>query len=194
MIVDFNTYMPLAMRTAKTMPTREDNLKHATIGIVTELGEFATEVKRHTIYGRPLTEAMCDHMIEEIFDTQWYIALALTTLDADYVEPSDDVKREMSFDGLLDMTLAASVMAYGLFPALGLFNDDDDDTFDDRTSIDVMRAAIYMLDRIATQLGYDPDVGRTQNIEKLRARFPDAYSNAAAEARADKGGLDARQS
>lgn len=32
------------------------------------------------------------------------------------------------------------------------------------------------------------------NIAKLQARFPEAYSNEAAEARADKGGLDARVS
>jgi hypothetical protein len=32
------------------------------------------------------------------------------------------------------------------------------------------------------------------NIDKLRERFPDAYSNEAAEARADKGGADARNS
>ena len=32
------------------------------------------------------------------------------------------------------------------------------------------------------------------NIAKLQARFPDAYSNEAAEARADKGGADARNS
>jgi hypothetical protein len=33
-----------------------------------------------------------------------------------------------------------------------------------------------------------------ENIAKLQERFPNAYSNAAAEARADKGGLDARNS
>jgi NTP pyrophosphatase (non-canonical NTP hydrolase) len=32
------------------------------------------------------------------------------------------------------------------------------------------------------------------NIAKLQARFPEKYSNAAAEARADKGGADARSS
>lgn len=32
------------------------------------------------------------------------------------------------------------------------------------------------------------------NINKLQLRFPDAYSNHAAEARADKGGADARNS
>lgn len=32
------------------------------------------------------------------------------------------------------------------------------------------------------------------NISKLRARFPEAYSDAAAEGRADKNGLDARLS
>lgn len=46
----------------------------------------------------------------------------------------------------------------------------------------------------ADALGFTLDQVCQMNIEKLRIRFPDAYSNAAAEARADKGGLDARSS
>lgn len=46
----------------------------------------------------------------------------------------------------------------------------------------------------AEKLGIPMSAMARDNIEKLRKRFPDAYSDAAAEARADKGGLDARSS
>jgi hypothetical protein len=47
---------------------------------------------------------------------------------------------------------------------------------------------------IAAVVGVPVSQVLADNIAKLRERFPDAYSNEAAEARADKGGLDARNS
>jgi hypothetical protein len=47
-----------------------------------------------------------------------------------------------------------------------------------------------LIDRMAELLGTTGDQVRAQNIAKLRQRFPDAYTDAAAEARADKGGAD----
>lgn len=46
----------------------------------------------------------------------------------------------------------------------------------------------------AEHLGIPMSAMARDNIEKLRKRFPDAYTDMAAEARADKGGLDARSS
>lgn len=46
----------------------------------------------------------------------------------------------------------------------------------------------------AEHLGVSMDRIARDNIAKLQQRFPDAYSNVAAEARADKGGLSAKES
>jgi NTP pyrophosphatase (non-canonical NTP hydrolase) len=46
----------------------------------------------------------------------------------------------------------------------------------------------------AETLGISMHQMARDNIAKLQLRFPQSYSNEAAEARADKGGLDARQS
>lgn len=43
-------------------------------------------------------------------------------------------------------------------------------------------------------LGMSMHLVARENIDKLQKRFPEKYTNAAAEARADKGGLDARNS
>jgi NTP pyrophosphatase (non-canonical NTP hydrolase) len=114
-------YQKLADRTAKKGVTIF-NLVHAQLGMTTEIGEFATEVKRVAIYEKPLTTEMREHMMEELGDLMWYVALAATALDCD-------------------------------------------------------------LSHVANM-----------NIDKLKKRFPDKYSNEAAEARADKGGLSARAS
>lgn len=46
----------------------------------------------------------------------------------------------------------------------------------------------------ATKLGVNLSSVAEMNVEKLRQRFPRSYSDQAAEARADKGGADARNS
>lgn len=46
----------------------------------------------------------------------------------------------------------------------------------------------------ANAIGADLDAIAAANIEKLRIRFPEKYSDEAAEARADKAGADARSS
>ncbi|TCS37460.1 MazG-like nucleotide pyrophosphohydrolase family protein [Paucimonas lemoignei] len=55
---------------------------------------------------------------------------------------------------------------------------------------DVMWYLAIAADALGMQLA---DIAAA-NISKLQQRFPDAYSDHAAEARADKGGLDARNS
>ena len=120
--MDFNEYQIAAFRTAKRMPSLAEDLNHAVIGIHTEGGEVATEVKRALVYDAPITEDMVKHIVEELGDLLWYVALASTCLN---ISLSDIAER---------------------------------------------------------------------NVAKLKKRFPEKYSNEAAEARADKGGLDARSS
>lgn len=120
--MNFDEYQDAAMRTAKPMKTVQGNLLHATTGLLTEAGEFASEVKRLAFYDKPLTSEMRNHMAEEIGDVLWYCALAAEHLD-------------------------------------------------------------IALHDIASN-----------NIAKLKQRFPEKFSAVAAEARADKGGLGHRES
>jgi NTP pyrophosphatase (non-canonical NTP hydrolase) len=54
--------------------------------------------------------------------------------------------------------------------------------------------AMWYIALAATALGVPMGVMATSNIAKLMKRFPEKYSHEAAEARADKGGADARSS
>ena len=73
-------YQTEALRTARVMATPTLNLLHAQIGLATETGEFATEVKRLFAYNKPLTDDMREHMAEELGDVLWYIAVAADAL------------------------------------------------------------------------------------------------------------------
>jgi NTP pyrophosphatase (non-canonical NTP hydrolase) len=76
-IRDFNAYAEAAMRTAKQMPTLDQDLIHAALGLASESGELIDAIKKHVIYGKPLD---VDNCIEELGDCLWFIALACQTL------------------------------------------------------------------------------------------------------------------
>jgi NTP pyrophosphatase (non-canonical NTP hydrolase) len=106
-----NEYAKLADRTAKNFGSDQQDMIHATLGIMSEGGELTTMVKAYAIYGKPFDR---ENAAEELGDLLWYIALAA-------------------------------------------------------------RVVGVSLGEIAQQ-----------NIEKLRKRYPDKYSDQAALARADK--------
>lgn len=74
--MNFHEYQIAALRTAKVFGHLPTDLTHAALGIATEGGEFTTEVKRAAIYDREITAEMHAHMVEELGDLLWYIALA----------------------------------------------------------------------------------------------------------------------
>ena len=106
----FLQYQSLAKRTEKPLPFKEA-LQHGMLGVITEAGELGDNIKRHVIYGAPMTIA---DVAEEIGDVLWYLAV------------------------------------------------------------------------IANACGLDMDNIAEQNITKLRARYPEKYTDSDAVARADK--------
>ena len=48
------------------------HLLHAVLGIVSEAGELADQLKRHVMYQQPLDRT---NVLEEIGDIEWYLAL-----------------------------------------------------------------------------------------------------------------------
>jgi NTP pyrophosphatase (non-canonical NTP hydrolase) len=64
-------YPSLALQTC-VFRGRQFDLEHATIGMITEAGEFADAVKRHTVYGKELDVV---NLIEEVGDNLWYANL-----------------------------------------------------------------------------------------------------------------------
>lgn len=127
--MNLHEYQAQSQRTCKpaekilsTLSPEVVGLLHAQIGITTEAGEFASEVKRAFVYAKEITPEMRAHMAEELGDLMWYVACAA----------------------------------------------------------DVLQIPLVTMAR--------------QNVEKLAKRFPELYSDAAAEARADKGGLGHRES
>lgn len=189
--MDFVTYYPLALRTAKTMPTLRDELRHCLFGLVTELGEFISEVKRMAIYDKPISDAMLKHMREEVGDVSWYIPVGMRSMGIG-VDALHDIDPSMAryFTDLKELVIPG-VLLTGVIAAT-LVELDDVRNFN---GIDVgflasaFSGLIHFVNSAAILLGTTGDQLRSDNIAKLHERFPGAFTNEAAEARADKGGL-----
>lgn len=187
--MDFKSYQPLALRTAKMFNEPQRDLRHAALGLITEVGEYASEVKRIEVYGRTRTPEMVKHMCEELGDAMWYIPLALFALGVDTLpECTEDQFVFGDNVGEADLTLALS--CFSKSAAIACLNR----SIDGNTVwgiVNELAAFVWLIDhKIAPELGTTGDALRFDNIKKLQLRFPEAYTDYAAEARADKGGLD----
>lgn len=198
--MNFNEYRPQALRTAKMFPTMRENMRHAILGLMTESGELATEIKRMAVYGKPLTDATLAHMREEAGDTLWYVPLAMWTLEMHALgEARLPVLSEEQIGSLptdlADIAVHMHALSGGIASWYAATNGAIGGADDCITLLSLLAMLVIVVDRcVAPALGTTGDTLRAENIEKLRLRFSEAYSDAAAEARADKGGLDARNS
>lgn len=171
-----DSYQADAIRTAKFFPTIGQDLAHVSLGLITEFGEIAA------VFGGP-DAGLNQSLSEETGDLCWYIALGCHVLGV-----------KMSQLPLLDGPLEADqlIIAISEFASVAkrafVYNKELD--------INLRARLVGALGAILTtcmHLGMTEEGGfeavLNANIDKLRKRFPDAYSDAAAEARADKGGL-----
>lgn len=187
-------YAPLALRTEKPLPTVQARLEHALLGLITEPGEIATCVKRIVIYEKSLDSLEKDgrtirtHISEEIGDALWYLAIAA---DATYPPLFEEFETPNALPG--EVSLKNCVFAFGSLVGnlVDVVMEDEPEYGNVPPLVASALAACWALSEV---IEIPLSVVCSNNIAKLRERFPDAYSNEAAEARADKGGLDARNS
>jgi hypothetical protein len=201
--MNFKEYYPLALRTCKMFPTLEQNLRHAVMGMITEAGEMMTGIKRWEIYNKELDAAMRSDLLEELGDFQWYVPVAMMAIGRTELPEVPQIMLDAHRSRLHnagDYVIALNGLTSAVSITLFTTEQGDVPTPGKLTynSINKIVAACVMMndsiESLAEQLCTTGDEVRRLNIEKLRKRFPVAYTDEAAEARADKGGLDARHS
>jgi NTP pyrophosphatase (non-canonical NTP hydrolase) len=211
--MDLPLYQSVSQSTEK-MYAPDMRLKHAAIGLQTEIGEFATQVKRIAIYEKKPTDmkegkTLIDHMAEELGDAMWY---AVIPFNVDSIELAAIINNEhswaqglaaqMGFSPELETLDAAQSNAVLLGVTLQMGVDLGrfiQNLAGSKRHAQANVASIASLIKDACRLlGLDFGDVLQQNVDKLQGadgRYGSAgYSNAAAEARADKGGADARSS
>jgi hypothetical protein len=190
-------YVPLAVRTEKPLPVL-GRMGHSCMGLVTEIGEIATELKRMHIYGKPLDTERKAHILEEIGDVMWYVAIMLDVagVDLELVRNAPQLNQPLSYQGMHEATALMLGDHCGRVCAVVQETLAEESITEDGAN-KVMASLTMIMNGcrvLAEQCESTLEQAMEDNIAKLRLRFPDAYSNEAAEGRADKGGLDARNS
>ena len=182
--ITLRDYHSLAMRTAK----RLDYLamrEHAALGLVSDCGEVATLIKAWRVYGKPLDEIR-ESLIEELGDVMWFLAyaaeahgktfehLAVTFAPQQYA----GVTRSAVHTTLRLCRLAGRyAIRCGAFPEFEKYDE----------AILTLVNMLDLVDELMEYIGTTFNEVALHNIDKLRARYPHSYSDAAAIARADKG-------
>jgi NTP pyrophosphatase (non-canonical NTP hydrolase) len=132
-------------------------------------------------------------MREELGDLLWYVAIAADAIECDIPEYQYLFEDFESFSTSTQLNMVAcrltTEIGFIAFQA-PVMAEASGREFIMRSLVNIVGAVSHACDA----LGFKVEDIMSENIAKLRERFPDKYSNVAAEARADKGGLDARHS
>lgn len=163
-------YSEFVRSRVKQLPTRQERVHHATTGLVGEAIEAHQAVS-------------LSHLKEELGDMEFY--LAALKLEGPWNHLSPWIPRVGYPNNLPDLLLSLIVLTGDLLDMSKkgwIYN----------KPLEQMRFGEYiwsvedLLVRIYDFLGTSQERIRAENEAKLRIRYPDGYSDAAAQSRADK--------
>lgn len=180
-ITDFSKYYPLALRTARNDKiTMEYQALHASMGLVTEIGELVDNLKRQVFYGTPENVV---NFKEEIGDVLWYIALGYFSseetdlefpvagwpLSLNLLSRSNEPRDIVSILG--ELTKLAAIPA-----AYIMRLDPDSQEYRDTYFLEDLRRIYVKLVHICELKGFSITECMEANIRKLMKRYPDGFS------------------
>jgi len=157
--MDLTTYQKEAARTCQSLGSEELNLTHMRLGMITEIAEIADIFKKHIAYGKPIDFV---HLKEEIGDVCWYIVnmakfeeedLKIFNIETRLWIPNEDEKWEYEIDSFL----------------VGLYYNKDCNSL-----------RLERMINLCKQWDINFEECLDLNIAKLKARFPNKFTEEAA--------------
>lgn len=182
-------YQNLAKRTMTDLGSLDRNLIHMTTGYVTELGEVLDPLKKNLAYGKPIDYV---NIGEEFADMTWYVVNWASLVGVKFDKANEKFKDihaniSASFKGILNEEVTATETEHIIkliYNNLML----DPETFEgsshkllNQETFLVMLAVI----KIFTEEIFHLDFYRvlTNNINKLKVRYPEKFTEEAAQNR-----------
>lgn len=175
-------YQQLALVTKSKTDSLLKDVLHAGCGLLTEPGEIVDQYKRHWFYGKELD---VKNIKEEIGDTLWYIAIAFYGLEEEMpkawpslfalpeesrdllkIDPNQLIVRVVKY-GATFFSMAESASKYGLATQAPFL-------------LHEVTSLLTYLSYLADTLGYSIEQAAIDNIEKLKKRYPDGFTQFAA--------------
>lgn len=172
-------YQGLAARTCPTLEEEGANERHMNLGVITEIGEALDIFKKYLAYNKPMDLV---NLGEELADMTWYIVNKCRfedlLLDEDFDEVLADTKelidnRMFTQEGLPNELKAEAVLTMLLAPYCAPVSN--------MFSAPIIQLA--MLYHVASWFDLDFFQCLTNNIEKLKVRYPEKFTEEAAQNR-----------
>lgn len=174
-------YQQLASRTCPDLGTPQLNLLHMNMGIITEIAEAIDPIKKHIAYAKPLDLV---NVGEEIADAMWYITNKARLFlpkevnaqlwgkqeSFNSISEDFDTQEEMKIKGFPDVV----ALLHGVIP------NDHIDLVENNMLAFVGIPDVVLLFKIAEYFKLDFWQILTNNINKLKVRYPEKFTNEAA--------------
>lgn len=172
-------YKDLAIRTAAKGETEQQDLMHSACGLVTEVGELVDQYKRHIFYKKEYDK---NHLIEEVGDVMWYLALGMEVLKCDLTSYEEEDFLEETIKALnVESVLAALVYnSASIFACSFKYTSKDDQEAMWGHYMYYLKNILIGLRHFCAVMNIDYEESKTKNIAKLKARFPQGFTEEAA--------------
>ncbi len=168
-------YQKLALSTrAPTNSLLEDAI-HAGYGMITETAEIMDNYKKHIYYKKPLDMV---NLVEELGDLLWYVALGAYSLGLTLQVPEEkknDFPKGLSLSNhaAIGQILCKLIGSSTEFYTVCILSDED--YKEDYLDYEISRL-VRNIDIMAKVCNTDIIKIATMNIEKLRKRYPEGFS------------------
>lgn len=186
-VLALDDYQQLALRTTKLLD-HQAALEHAAMGLTSDAGELVSCVKAAEVYCKPLGEladptSLRAHLREECGDVLWFAAYAadlhgakLSEVATRYIIPRRDLTDTVVHRALHVVGCAANFARCAAFPEYAHHEH----------ALNHLALTLEYLELVMDCYGLNVQDVMQHNATKLRLRYPDRYTDAAAQARADK--------
>jgi NTP pyrophosphatase (non-canonical NTP hydrolase) len=169
-------YQGLAARTCPDLPLEHGNERHMNLGVITEIGEVLDIFKKNLAYGKAIDVV---NLGEELADMSWYIVNKCRfneiPLDDDFDTVKAEVKQLLDTQMFSEQGLSKELKTEALMhPILQVYCGPTDNIF----GAPIVQLAI--LANIAEWFELDFFQLLTNNIDKLKVRYPEKFTEESA--------------
>lgn len=166
-------YQILASRTCKHLSSKERDARHMLMGVITEVGEIVDVYKKNLAYNKPIDEV---NLSEEWADVAWYIANEANRHSFTLTDVSEFVSIDYITSGFFRNDIEIILLDF-----INIFKDvqkkailTDYGKIAANMNLDVSFSYWVYIGRCL--LLVDTDKALQNNIAKLKARYPNSFT------------------
>jgi hypothetical protein len=183
------TYYRECQRTCPDLGNLKDNINHMSAGVLTEFGELLDIYKKELAYKKAVDRP---NLVEECGDIFWYLYNSLNFLSPlglkiliegnEIIDEAGPKKEyldmlERSFnEGYSNLNIVTSCLLSMTDTAIEFFDYEDFGVVENTLLASHVASMIIMWEETIKFLGVDPEESYERNINKLKVRFPEKFS------------------